>query len=599
MTAKHTTRRAFISGAASVRDNIRQVAFGRTHANFSAFLSDGPYSGVQILSAGQNHHDNSDEVDYSDFAGNFSKGLRHDPSTGLVDSTEYTAFKNTLDAQATSGLAQLPIAGSLAAIDSVPNQVGATARGRSYVNPLSGVGTDVYGLDPCDIAIPPAPKLSSDLAAKDMVELYWMAVVRDAHFASWGSNADIASAINELNTLNATGTAFTEHRIGGAWSKTVNLSTLFRGSAPGNDVGGYVSQFLIHDIPYGTLTTAQRQQPMPANDYMMSWSDWLDVQNGRGTNFGSAVDPRFEPRRDEVAGAGYRYIHSLRDLTHYVHFDALHEAYFNAALIMDGLSVPLSPVNPYADPSRKLTQRGFGTFGGPHILAFLTEVATRALKAVWHQKWFVHRRLRPEEVGGRVHISKTKGGNPYNLNQVLLNSNALTRIQQKYKTWLLPQAFPEGSPMHPSYGAGHATVAGACVTILKAMYDPRHVFDPAEIMRVRADGSAIERDPNPPKNLTVGGELNKLAANIAIGRNAAGVHYRSDYSKSLALGEAIAMAMLQEQALTFAEDVTEPVWIFENFGGQVISIDSAGNISNGVYPTAPARRVLDRSLFAS
>jgi len=29
---------------------------------------------------------------------------------------------------------------------------------------------------------------------------------------------------------------------------------------------------------------------------------------------------------------------------------------------------------------------------------------------------------------------------------------------------LLPLAFPEGSPLHPSYGAGHATVAGASVT---------------------------------------------------------------------------------------------------------------------------------------
>ena len=35
---------------------------------------------------------------------------------------------------------------------------------------------------------------------------------------------------------------------------------------------------------------------------------------------------------------------------------------------------------------------------------------------------------------------------------------------------LLPMAFPEGSPTHPAYGAGHATVAGACVTILKAWF---------------------------------------------------------------------------------------------------------------------------------
>lgn len=37
--------------------------------------------------------------------------------------------------------------------------------------------------------------------------------------------------------------------------------------------------------------------------------------------------------------------------------------------------------------------------------------------------------------------------------------------------YLLPMAFPEGSPMHPSFGAGHATVAGACTTILKAFFD--------------------------------------------------------------------------------------------------------------------------------
>jgi hypothetical protein len=32
----------------------------------------------------------------------------------------------------------------------------------------------------------------------------------------------------------------------------------------------------------------------------------------------------------------------------------------------------------------------------------------------------------------------------------------------------LSQTFTEGSPTHPSYGAGHATVASAFATILKA-----------------------------------------------------------------------------------------------------------------------------------
>jgi hypothetical protein len=44
----------------------------------------------------------------------------------------------------------------------------------------------------------------------------------------------------------------------------------------------------------------------------------------------------------------------------------------------------------------------------------------------------------------------------------------------------------------------------------------------------------------------VGGELNKLAANVAIGRNGAGVHWRSDAWESLKLGEAVAISILQD-----------------------------------------------------
>ena len=33
-----------------------------------------------------------------------------------------------------------------------------------------------------------------------------------------------------------------------------------------------------------------------------------------------------------------------------------------------------------------------------------------ALKAAWAQKWLVHRRLRPEAFGGRIHLTKTKTG---------------------------------------------------------------------------------------------------------------------------------------------------------------------------------------------
>jgi hypothetical protein len=48
-------------------------------------------------------------------------------------------------------------------------------------------------------------------------------------------------------------------------------------------------------------------------------------------------------------------------------------------------------------------------------------------------------------------------------------------------------------------------------------------------------------------DLTVGGELNKIASNIALGRNIAGVHWRSDATESLKLGEQIALGVLRDQ----------------------------------------------------
>lgn len=53
--------------------------------------------------------------------------------------------------------------------------------------------------------------------------------------------------------------------------------------------------------------------------------------------------------------------------------------------------------------------------------------------------------------------------------------------------------------------------------------------------------------------LTVGGELNKLAANIALERDFAGVHWCSDGSEGMKLGEAVAIGLLQDYRETYNE----------------------------------------------
>ena len=96
--------------------------------------------------------------------------------------------------------------------------------------------------------------------------------------------------------------------------------------------------------------------------------------------------------------------------------------------------------------------------------------------------------------------------------------------------------------MHPSYPAGHAAIAGACTTVLKAFFDESFIMlDP---MVASDDGQSLVRYQG--RELTVGGELNKLASNIAMGRNTAGIHWRTDMSGGLALGEAVALAVLAD-----------------------------------------------------
>lgn len=159
--------------------------------------------------------------------------------------------------------------------------------------------------------------------------------------------------------------------------------------------------------------------------------------------------------------------------------------------------------------------------------------------------------MRPEEFGGRVHHQLT-GAATYRIDPEILNSQALRPTFRQHGTYLLPQAYPEGSPLHPAYGAGHATVAGACVTILKAWFDESFVLPDPVVPDADSSGFVSYTGPD-ADSLTVGGELNKVAANIAFGRNFAGIHWRTDYSESLRLGEAVAIGILRDYANTYKE----------------------------------------------
>ena len=108
--------------------------------------------------------------------------------------------------------------------------------------------------------------------------------------------------------------------------------------------------------------------------------------------------------------------------------------------------------------------------------------------------------------------------------------------------------------------ASHATVAGACATTLKAFFDDTvrlTDFGDGELVQCNDNDDGLSLIPYQGadgKYLTVGGELNKIAANVAIGRNMAGVHWRSYYQESLLLGEALAISVLRDQRAALGDD---------------------------------------------
>lgn len=479
---------------------------------------DAAITGLQATPQNLQHPNNQDENLYPNKLGSYSKGLPHNDD-GTVVLSAYEALVKALNSGAPADFDAIPLGGA------VP-----------LTNPQAGLAFDMEGPDAHALVQPPAPAFASRQQAAEISENYWMALLRDVPFSQYAANPIANAAAADLTLF---GNDLGAPKAGGA----VTTATLFRGLTPGDLQGPYLSQFFYQDCNFGANKIEQKiTTTVPGVNYMTDFATWLAVQRGV-TQPANIFDP--VPR----------YMRNGRDIGQWVHIDVLFQAYFHAFLVLAGAGAPFDNGNPYnGNPS----QTGFGTFGGPHIATLLCEVSTRALKAVWYQKWFVHRRLRPEVHGARVHRTLFDGAG-YPVHPEILNSfNDNNRLKgfMPPGNALLPMAFPEGSPTHPAYGAGHATVAGACVTILKAWFNETTALVDIGLTPVQPTDDGLSLVPyagSDAGDLTVGGELNKIASNVAVGRNIAGVHWRSDANESLKLGEQIAIGILRDQRTCYNE----------------------------------------------
>ncbi len=595
---------------------------------------------------------------------NFTKGLPHD-SAGFVDPKAFRAFVTAITEDDKPGLFHTfdvplgPQAGDAPGGNRpwwyqpkpeykvgwrCARRDGKPQEARAWESPRAGHVYDLQGADAASIAMDAAPALGSDELTAEMAEVYALALLRDVpfseisaggrNFCPAGLTAGAAfDGLSQLAFLRS-GTApggltprqaerrAARHDQEGAFTPQV----MFRGSTPGAQVGPYLSQFLLVGtgktrdeirsglISYGANTIDQRVNCLaPGVDHMVDFNSWFDVQ------MGADIEKLQQP------DAGRRFITTPRQLASYVRVDQLYQAYLNAALILMQQDAGFDSGFPEGKGKRRAA---FATFGGPHLLALLTEVSSRALKSVRRQKFNVHRRARPERLGAM--LDKVANDTPGKLTAQMqaglrtmyrdldaagllapvadhnaAQLKAHTAFASGYpltglghgapKSHLLPMAFIEGSPMHPSYGAGHATVAGACVTVLKAFFEmfttpdgwTERRMDSIGLGRsvepnVTANGTEVDFDQTGTKlvdacdqtHLSIQGELDKLAANIAIGRDMAGVHFYTDYYESLRLGERIAVTILQEQMLTYPEPVSMR---FVSYDGDRVLIEGTGH----------------------
>ena len=372
-----------------------------------------------------------------------------------------------------------------------------------------------------------------------MAEDYWMALTRDMPYSQYGIEPLTQAAIVDLN-------AFPNYA-------GVNAGSLFRGVTTGDLTGPFVSQFLLQNVPYGATTIVQQYRvPLPGtgNDFLTGYEAWLNCQNGAKPTTKTTYDPT------------PRYIRSGRDLGEWVHQDFPYNGSLNALLILLGMKATVDAGNPYLSSA---TQTGFVTFGQPMYFDLFARVCEDSLKATWFQKWLVHRRVRPEAFAGSVHNTLTGAAN-YPISPLLLHSRAVKQVFNTHGSYLLPMAYPEGCPAHTSYPAGHAVIAGACVTVLKALFDES--FAIPNLVVASDDGLSLL--PHSGSLLTLGNELNKLASNIALARDVAGVHWRSDGIQGLLLGEAVAISVLKDYRTTYNEPFSS--FSLTKFDGTAITV---------------------------
>lgn len=481
------------------------------------------------------------------------------------------------DVRALASAANCP---SLASFENIPVSPRATRRLYAITDTTDLLPQISRSLPPTDFT-----PILSGTQAWEMAELYVMAYLRDCPITPRMATRN--AMCREKRTLSVHFLNTHPYApVGGVSDDTLlQPSTVHFRHAAHTLV---ISQLLLTPFSYGMRYVGDRRISYDLDDHSL-WTREGLLDNEEAVT---------GDRNQYVSETRYPY--SGRMIGSLVHNEPAFSHYTDAALICMGELT--SRYNRFDISKATSSLNG----GFEDILASVTEVGRIALMESYRAKYRTSLKLRPQQYAQRADTRARLPG--VNLGPVqsivdnVFSTQDTIAFMERLRSWkalqtghdnhLLPSHF--ASSRHPSWTHGHGTLAGACITTLKALLRleaedgsllpwTRPALLPSE------DGTALENvDAN--DGLTFVSELDKLALNVAIGRNYAGQHFRTEMEASLRFGESIALKFLRSKMCLSTTDLWDPI-VVDLFNGTRVRVSACERpieiVSQSPRPSLP------------
>lgn len=176
----------------------------------------------------------------------------------------------------------------------------------------------------------------------------------------------------------------------------------------------------------------------------------------------------------------------------------------------------------------------------PYACYLMSKVLYDSLRFAWVSK-YKYMMIRPEVYGNILEVTPERLSNA----DYIKESEVGKKYYEKFKTFRLALAYPEGSPQHPSYPQGHQSVSTGQAIVLKYLLDT---------------------DQEIKEGYTVQDEINKMMDVVALGRVVAGVHYHCDYYDVIKAAEKNAVISISEINKEYLGDAYRPRLVVGYYG---------------------------------